>query len=148
MFAPQNKKNCPQKLLIIPRDQKFPVQHFFPLCNWGSFLVWLFLIFEVIKLCRMKIESPDEIPHSNLFTFGKNVTIYKLHNQIHKYCRLSVLKVTLMNRKTNNFSYQAGFLHLLCLFIFVHYFRNNSTTKAIIFSLISFFYMILLLSSR
>ena len=33
-IAPQNiKKNCPQKLLIIPLDQPSSVQHFFALWN-------------------------------------------------------------------------------------------------------------------
>ena len=54
-IAPQNiKKNCPQKLLIIPLDQQFSVQQVFALCNWDSFIVWNFLIFEVVKLFRMK----------------------------------------------------------------------------------------------
>ena len=52
-------QNCDQKLLIIPLDQEFLVQQVFAFCNWDSVLVWFFLIFEVIKLCRMKIESPD-----------------------------------------------------------------------------------------
>ena len=58
-FLPQKIKNCPQKLLIIPQDHEFSVQQVFSLWNWDSFLVWLFLIFEVVKLCRIKIKSPD-----------------------------------------------------------------------------------------
>ena len=53
-FAPQNIKNSPQKLLIIPLDHQFSVQQVFSLWNWDSFKVWNFLIFEVVKLCRMK----------------------------------------------------------------------------------------------
>ena len=53
-FAPQNMKNSPQKLLIIPLDHQFSVQQVFSLWNWDSFKVWNFLIFEVVKLCRMK----------------------------------------------------------------------------------------------
>ena len=29
----KHKKNCPQKLLIIPLDQQFSVQQVFALCN-------------------------------------------------------------------------------------------------------------------
>ena len=39
---------------MCPLDQKFSVQQVFALCNWGSFIVQNFLIFEVVKLCRMK----------------------------------------------------------------------------------------------
>ena len=35
-FAPQNIKNCPQKLFLIPLDQEFSVQQVFALCNWDS----------------------------------------------------------------------------------------------------------------
>ena len=52
-FAPQNIKNYSQKLLIIPLDHQFSVQQVFALWNWDSFKVWN-LIFEVVKLCRMK----------------------------------------------------------------------------------------------
>ena len=51
---PKHKKKCPQKLLIIPLDQQFLVQQVFALWNWDSLKVWNFLIFEVVKLCRMK----------------------------------------------------------------------------------------------
>jgi hypothetical protein len=54
VFAPQNIKNSPQKLLMIPLDHQFSVQQVFALWNWDSFIVWNFLIFEVVKLCRMK----------------------------------------------------------------------------------------------
>ena len=53
-FAPQNIKKSPQKLLIIPIDHQFSVQEVFALWNLDSFKVWSFLIFEVVKLCRMK----------------------------------------------------------------------------------------------
>ena len=53
-FTPQNIKNSPQKLLIIPLDHQFSVQQVFALWNWDSFKVWNFLIFKVVKLCRMK----------------------------------------------------------------------------------------------
>ena len=36
-FCPQNQKNCPQKLLIIPLDQQFSVQQVFALCNWDTY---------------------------------------------------------------------------------------------------------------
>ena len=53
-FAPKTLKNSPHKLLIIPLDHQFSVQQVFSLWNWDSFKVWNFLIFEVVKLCRMK----------------------------------------------------------------------------------------------
>ena len=54
-FLPStHKKKSPQKLLIIPLDHQFSVQQAFALWNWNSFKVWNFLIFEVVKLCRMK----------------------------------------------------------------------------------------------
>ena len=53
-FDPQNKKKSPKKLLIIPLDHQFSVQQVFALWSWDSFKVWNFLIFEVVKLCRMK----------------------------------------------------------------------------------------------
>ena len=51
---PKHKKTSPQKLLIIPLDHQFSVQQVFALWNWDSFKAWNFLIFEVVKLCRMK----------------------------------------------------------------------------------------------
>ena len=55
IFDPQNiKKKSPKKLLIIPLDHQFSVQQVFALWNWDSFKVWNFLIFEVVKLWRMK----------------------------------------------------------------------------------------------
>ena len=50
---------CSQKFLIIPLHQPFLVQQVFALCNWDSFTVWNFLIFEVVKLCKMKKYPPD-----------------------------------------------------------------------------------------
>ena len=47
-FAHQNKKKCPQTLLIIPIDQNLSVQQVFGLWNWNSFIVLNFLIFEVV----------------------------------------------------------------------------------------------------
>ena len=52
--SPPPKKNCPQKLLIIPLDQKFSFQQVFALWNRDSFKGLNFLFFKVIKLCRMK----------------------------------------------------------------------------------------------
>ena len=50
---PKHKKTSPQKLLIIPLDHQFSVQRAF--WNWeNSEKFWNFLIFEVVKLCRMK----------------------------------------------------------------------------------------------
>ena len=40
-------------MLIIPLDHQFSVQQVFSLWNWDCFKVWNFLIFEVVKLCRM-----------------------------------------------------------------------------------------------
>ena len=40
-------------LIIIPLDHEFLVQQDFALCNWNAFLVCYFLIFEIVKLCRM-----------------------------------------------------------------------------------------------
>ena len=54
IIAPQNIKNCPQKLLKIPLDQEFSVQQVFAVWNWDSFKGWNCLIFEAVKLCRMK----------------------------------------------------------------------------------------------
>ena len=53
-FDIKHKKNSPKKLFIIPLDHHFWVQQVFVLWNWDSFKVWNFLIFEVVKLCRMK----------------------------------------------------------------------------------------------
>ena len=39
-------------MLIIPLDHEFLVQQVSALCNWDSFLVCFFLIFEVVKLCK------------------------------------------------------------------------------------------------
>ena len=86
-IAPQNIKNCPQKLLIIPLDQQFSIQQVFALCNWDSFIVCYFLIFEVVKLCRMKIESPDRYLIKNHFS----VIIWE---QAHSFC---VSKIGLYN---------------------------------------------------
>ena len=36
------------------QDHQFSVQQVFALWNWDSFKVWNILIFEVVKLCRMK----------------------------------------------------------------------------------------------
>ena len=58
-IPPKHKKKLSQKLLIIPLDQQFSVQPVFALCNRDSFVVCNFLIFEVVKLCRMRIESKD-----------------------------------------------------------------------------------------
>ena len=41
-------------MLIIPLDHQFSVQQVFALWNWDCFKVWNFLIFEVVKLCRMR----------------------------------------------------------------------------------------------
>ena len=54
IFVPQTIKNSPEKLVITPLDHQFSVQQVFALWNWDSFKVWSFLIFEVVKLCRMK----------------------------------------------------------------------------------------------
>jgi hypothetical protein len=54
-------------LLRIPLDQQFSVQQVFALRDWDSFIVWNFLIFEVVKLCRMKKYPPDS---TSLSTFS------------------------------------------------------------------------------
>ena len=53
-WPPKHKKNSPKKLLIIPLDYHFSVQQVFALWNWDSFKALNFLIFEVVKLSRMK----------------------------------------------------------------------------------------------
>ena len=71
------KKNCPQKLLIIPLDQEFSVQKVFALCNWDSFLV--LLIFEVVNFAGWKwsLRIADAFfPTTYLFPFGIYVEIF------------------------------------------------------------------------
>ena len=51
---PKHKKKSLQKLRKIPLDHHFSDQQVFALWNWDSFIVWNFLIFENVKLCRMK----------------------------------------------------------------------------------------------
>jgi len=58
-LPPKTLKNCPQKLLIIPLDQQFSFQHVSALCNCDSFIVWNFLILEVVKLWKMKKYPTD-----------------------------------------------------------------------------------------
>ena len=50
-FKKKTQKNCPKKLLIIPLDQEFLVQEVFGSVELRQFYS---LIFEVVKLCRMK----------------------------------------------------------------------------------------------
>ena len=67
-ICPQNLKKLPSKVAHNPtRLQVFSPEQVFGLCNWNSFLVCFFLIFEFVKLFRMNLECPDstyEIPHS------------------------------------------------------------------------------------
>ena len=50
IFLTPKTKNSPK----TPLDNQFPVQQIFALWNWNSFKVWNYLIFEVVKLCRIK----------------------------------------------------------------------------------------------
>ena len=57
-FCPlKHEKTSPQKLFIIPLDHQISVQKFL-LWETETVLkyerVWNFLIFEIVKLCRMK----------------------------------------------------------------------------------------------
>ena len=48
------------QLLIIPLDQEFLVQQVFCFVELRQFFIlFFFLVFEVVKLCRVNLESPD-----------------------------------------------------------------------------------------
>ena len=80
MFAPpKHKKIALKSSILFPLDHEFLVQQVFALCNWDSFLVCFFLIFEVVKLCRMNLESPVDSTKRDtsfqttyLFTLGSH----------------------------------------------------------------------------
>ena len=67
-FCPPNHKNLPSKVVHNPtRPRVFNPASFCFVQLRQFFSLVFFLIFEVVKLCRMNLESPDsteEIPHS------------------------------------------------------------------------------------
>ena len=76
-IAPQNIKNLPSKVAHNPtRPRVFSPASFCFVQLIQFFSLFFFLIFEVVKLCRMNLESPDSTKRdisfqtTYLFTLG------------------------------------------------------------------------------
>ena len=115
-------------MLIIPLDHKFLVQQVFALCNCDSFLVCFFLIFEVVKLCKMNLKSPyTSFQTTYLFTLGP----YQMKNAIKLvgtvFPFISWAKQSTRELRPNWWVLNKTFLHSILLVHFVTLHSSRET---------------------
>ena len=58
-FCPPKHKKLPSKIAHNPTRPRVLIPAIFCFVEMRQFLSLFFLIFEVVKLCRMSLESPD-----------------------------------------------------------------------------------------
>ena len=134
IFAPQNIKNCPQKLLIIPIDQQFSVQQVFALCNWDSFIVWNFLIFDEWKNSLEFLWWYSTIAFH--YTYSTELCTYTQYSLMRKKYDSSKLKNFINEKFKKYFIFLSAFYLIMWLIISPKKFEKIAILK--IWQLVSF----------
>ena len=83
MLSPTKHKNLSSKdahnAIRLTIMEQFSVQQVFALCNWDSLLEWNCLIFEVVKLCRMKRYPLDSTWEIHISIDSTSLATFKIY---------------------------------------------------------------------